>query len=315
MNSDSKIAHFPPDLSKREDFIMSMNDKTIIRTIKKTQYVTINNSVFTDSRLSWKAKGIMGYLLSRPDDWKVIIGNLVKQSKDGRDAVYSGLKELKEYGYLEHHPVRRQDGKKTIIGWEYIVHEEPIETGKEPLTENPEVDKKQLDYPLTDFPYVDNPDVDNPTLQSTNSTNDLKSLSTDKTHTEAKAQTLVCVDLEDKGVTTIIQRAKDALGVSVDREEVSRWLATHDEAYLLDKIALVASQGTSNAHRSLRGAIKNNWQWDSTSHGRKKSVGASDQSGGADRGGVSSVQRVVPAVQPGKYERFYQVYGRGGLQK
>ena len=278
---------------------MSLNEKTIIRTIKKNQYVTINNSVFTDQRLSWKAKGIMGYLLSRPDNWKVIVGDLVKQSKDGRDAVYAGLKELKQHGYLEHRPVRQLDGKKAITGWEYIVHEEPIETAKEPLTENPKVDQKQVDYPLTDFPYVDNPDVDNPTLLSTNSTNDLILPITDKTQTEDT----VCVD-------TIQKEAKTALGISLRESEILRWLTPYDETYVMDKIAIVASQGSNNPLRSIRDALKNNWQWSTINQGKKMTERASGKSGGADRGGVGNVERVVPAAQPGKYERFYQVYGQ-----
>lgn len=139
-----------------------MNDKSIIRTVKQNNYSTIKNSIFTDERLSWKAKGIMGYLMTRPDNWKVIIADLINRSKDGRDAVYSGLKELKQHGYLVHQPIRSETGKKSIIGWEYIAYEEPIETGKDPLTENPEVDKSGANYLLPENPDMDNPEVDNP---------------------------------------------------------------------------------------------------------------------------------------------------------
>ena len=129
-------------------------------------------------------------------------------------------------------------------------------------------------------------------------------------NTESEAQAPVCVDQENEKIEKIKQKAKDAIGITVQREEIKKWLTAHDEAYLLDKIALIASQGTNNAHRSLREAIKRNWQWDTTPTDKKTSTRASEQSSGA-----SSVQRVVPAVQPGKYERFYQVYGQTGQNK
>lgn len=290
---------------------MSMNDNTIIRTVKKSQYVTINNSVFTDSRLSWKAKGIMGYLLSRPDNWKVIIGDLVKQSKDGRDAVYSGLKELKKYGYLEQRPIRNEEGKKAIIRWEYRVYEEPIYAGKEPLPENPEVDQKSMDYLLPDFPYVDNPDVDNPTLQSTDSSNDgynqLSIKQQQETPTESgEVQNPVVVGMD-------ISKGLEQIGVKVSAKELKNWLREHGEKYVLKKIAVVrgmidAGEEVTTPLKTLRAAIKGTlkeeWYNSSANEVKTQNKGISERQG-----------RVVPAVQPGKYERFYQVYGKTGQNK
>ena len=97
----------------------------IIR-IKKRQnnFVMMDKTFLEDDRLSFKAKGILAYLLSKPDDWKVIVGNLVKQSKDGKTAVYAGLKELKECGYYTKVPVRNEEGTR-IVRWESVVYEVP----------------------------------------------------------------------------------------------------------------------------------------------------------------------------------------------
>lgn len=86
--------------------------QTIIRTVKdrSNPYVIVNNTVFTDPRISWKAKGLMGYFLSRPDDWQVAVGDLVRCSRDGREAVYSGLRELIEQGYVVRTPARPGQG-------------------------------------------------------------------------------------------------------------------------------------------------------------------------------------------------------------
>ncbi|MEK5175109.1 conserved phage C-terminal domain-containing protein [Heyndrickxia sp. FSL W8-0496] len=96
---------------------------TTIRTKKRENpFVQIDKSIFTNSDISWKAKGILGYLLSKPDDWVTYITDLEKRSTDGRDSVRKGLKELEDHGYLRRKRVR--DGGK-FKGWEYTVYEIP----------------------------------------------------------------------------------------------------------------------------------------------------------------------------------------------
>ncbi len=44
--------------------------KTIVRVNKRSNpYVVIDKTALNDDRLSWKAKGVLCYLLSLPDDW------------------------------------------------------------------------------------------------------------------------------------------------------------------------------------------------------------------------------------------------------
>ena len=60
----------------------------VIRVRKRpNNFVMIDKTFLEDERLSFKAKGILAYLLSKPDNWKVIVGNLVKYSNDGKSAV------------------------------------------------------------------------------------------------------------------------------------------------------------------------------------------------------------------------------------
>src|SRR5690625_4276659 len=113
---------------------MSTN-KTIIRTRKsENHFVMVDKYGINDDRLSWKAKGILVYLLSKPDDWTVIVADLIKRAKDGRDSVRSGLKELEEFGYLVKFQHRGEAGR--FGEYEYIVYERPVE----PQTENPSTD-------------------------------------------------------------------------------------------------------------------------------------------------------------------------------
>jgi len=76
-----------------------------------------------DPRLSWKAKGMLAYLMSKPGDWQIWVRDLVKRSADGRDAVLSGLQELIGAHYAAREQPRRANG--TLGPVEYVVYESP----------------------------------------------------------------------------------------------------------------------------------------------------------------------------------------------
>jgi hypothetical protein len=119
---------------------------------KDNPYVMMNKKFLSDERLSYKAKGILSYLLSKPDDWKVYENDLVNQSEDGKTAVRSGLKELEEYDYIQKIQTRTKDGK--FDGYNYDVFEQPMsqklynkrkDTGAEnPKTGNPKSDNHKV---------------------------------------------------------------------------------------------------------------------------------------------------------------------------
>lgn len=117
----------------------------IVRVSKRENgYAIIDTHFLSDDRLSFKAKGVLSYLLSKPNGWQVYVADLVKRSKDGRDAVYSALRELEAAGYVERRQTRDEQTQR-ITGVETIVYERPIMD--EPGTENPDKDE-----PLTDKP-------------------------------------------------------------------------------------------------------------------------------------------------------------------
>ena|SRR5690554_304744 len=95
-----------------------------VRKDKNNPYVMMNKEFLSNENLSFKAKGILSYLLSKPDDWKVYEDDLVNQSKDGKTAVRSGLKELQEQGYIIRTLKRTKEGK--FDGYDYDVYEYPV---------------------------------------------------------------------------------------------------------------------------------------------------------------------------------------------
>ena len=86
-------------------------------------FVTIHKGFIQDSNLSWKAKGLLLYLLSRPDDWQIYETELIKHTSDGLSSLKSGIKELEKTGYIERK--RKRDDKGRLKEYEYEVFEQP----------------------------------------------------------------------------------------------------------------------------------------------------------------------------------------------
>lgn len=109
----------------------------IIRTPKNKEnpYVMVNKFAMSDSSLTLQAKGLLGYLLSLPDDWVVKPRELVKHHKNGRDAIYRVIRELISTGYLERVSVKNAINQ--FQRTEYIVREYPSLV-KSVLSKHPE---------------------------------------------------------------------------------------------------------------------------------------------------------------------------------
>jgi len=88
-------------------------------------FVSIHKGFIQDSNLSWKAKGLLLYLLSRPDDWQIYETELIKHTSDGLSSLKSGIKELEKTGYIERK--RKRDDKGRLKEYEYEVFEQPYQ--------------------------------------------------------------------------------------------------------------------------------------------------------------------------------------------
>ncbi|AUG88590.1 DnaD domain-containing protein [Bacillus tropicus] len=140
------------------------------RVNKDKNYTTINNTGLKDTRLSWKAKGILAYILTLPDDWIFYMEEVTKHSKDGIASLKAGMKELKECGYVKRFPIKGEDGK--ISKWETIIYEVP------------QVEKPLVENQLVEKPSVENLPVENQPLLNT------KKLSTNKQNTNIQSSSI-----------------------------------------------------------------------------------------------------------------------------
>lgn len=72
-----------------------------IRIPKRRGYTTIPNGLLPEGQISARAWGIYAYLLSRPPEWKIHVRQLQNVFKEGRDAIYAAMKQLRDVGLLE----------------------------------------------------------------------------------------------------------------------------------------------------------------------------------------------------------------------
>ena len=103
-----------------------------IKIHKESDYTILANTIFRDTRLSYKARGLLTQMLSFPDGWEYSLAGLASIAPDGLASVRSGIHELEGLGYLK----RRQakDGKGLYSGYEYDLYEKP------PSAPNPSFD-------------------------------------------------------------------------------------------------------------------------------------------------------------------------------
>ena len=97
-----------------------------------TNFTVLNNSIIRDQRLTWKARGLLVFLLSQPDNWRTTTAGLTVYGVDGRDSIRAGLKELEIAGYLT-----RRTWQDDLGHWrtETTVHDSPTSSTTNPQPE------------------------------------------------------------------------------------------------------------------------------------------------------------------------------------
>lgn len=95
---------------------------TTYRITKTENYAVILNEPLNDSGLSWEARGVLAYLLSKPNGWEVRNHDLINQSDAGEHKIKRIIAELKEAGYMRRYRVNSDDGQFT---WITDVYESP----------------------------------------------------------------------------------------------------------------------------------------------------------------------------------------------
>lgn len=90
---------------------------------KDNPYFLMLRNTAQDRDLSYEARGMLAYILSKPDDWEVMLSDL-QQEGCGREKTRRVIKELITHGYIKDREPIRKDGKIDSYT-PYMVYESP----------------------------------------------------------------------------------------------------------------------------------------------------------------------------------------------
>jgi DnaD/phage-associated family protein len=198
---------------------------TIFRTVKNKDnpFVMIDRRPIDNHKLSFKAKGILAYLMSRPNGWEVSVTDLVKHGTDGEASIRSGLKELKDAGHMKY-TTSRKEGR--ITGWLIEVYEVPSAEFAE-------------SSPDGDFQQVENLQVENQDVE--NRTQVLKTLSSN----------------ENNSTSAVFSYYQNNIAMLVpsSRDEIGELMTAYSEDWIIEAIDIAVKANKRNL-RYIRGILK-----------------------------------------------------------
>lgn len=162
----------------------------VFKIEKNQNYIVMSNHHLRDRNLSYKAKGLLSFMLSLSDDWDYSLAGLCSISKESRDGIRSILKELQEYHYVEIEKVR---GNKGYFEYNYLIYEIPHFIDLENEQNNPD----------TENPHLDTPNVEMPTQINTNKINTKKQIDKDD---KTKISSFFVLEEHNKLTLELIER-------------------------------------------------------------------------------------------------------------
>lgn len=126
-----------------------MSALVAIRHKRKDNYTIVNNRPIRDKKISFKATGLLLYLMHLPEDWRLNLRDLTNRKTDGWSAVRSGIDELVRHRYVFIERERDPSGRFTRCIW--TITDEPTGDGDEeagpPGFENPHVGNPTQEKP------------------------------------------------------------------------------------------------------------------------------------------------------------------------
>ena len=128
---------------------------SVCRVVKTRDFTIMSNHHLKNKNLSLKAKGLLSYMLSLPEDWNYTIGGLTVVCMEGRDAIREAVKELERQGYVVRTRVRDEQGR--LRNAEYTIYEVPQSVQDKPASENPEQGKAAQELSEQEDSVQENP--------------------------------------------------------------------------------------------------------------------------------------------------------------
>ena len=117
---------------------------SVFKIEKTKDFTVMSNYHLRDKNLSYKAKGLLSFMLSLPEDWDYSLKGLCSISKENRDAIRSTLKELQQNHYLE---IEKVKGDKGYFEYNYLTYEKPHFVDIDNEKSSPDMEIPHLDIP------------------------------------------------------------------------------------------------------------------------------------------------------------------------
>jgi uncharacterized phage protein (TIGR02220 family) len=142
------------------------NKMAIRRHSSVGNFTIISNNVLSRADMSLKAKGLLAFMASKPDDWKFTIRTLASQcGKDGEGSVKNTVDELKKEGYVNIW-AKKTGGKIdewiwdiTFEPWKFPEQEEDLPDVRNPHVEKPHVENRHNTNNIYNNNYINKTEI------------------------------------------------------------------------------------------------------------------------------------------------------------
>lgn len=142
----------------------------IIRAKHNKDFTQINNATLREKVLSLRARGLLTYMLSFPDEWAFSVNSLSENCGETRYAILTSIAELRREGFLRISQSHTSDGKFNEVTYfvfekkSFAVSEknEKNENAKNnisPQFEKPQFEKPQSEKPQSEIQTDKNNDI------------------------------------------------------------------------------------------------------------------------------------------------------------
>lgn len=102
-------------------------------------FTRIPNSWLRDNRIGFRAKGLLAYLLSHEVGYTITLGQIQRETGDGRSAIRSAVDELEHAGYLQTKRTHDERGWNAGLAW---ILQDPNPECENPTLENPTLENR-----------------------------------------------------------------------------------------------------------------------------------------------------------------------------
>lgn len=115
----------------------------VLRRKQVRNFTVLPNEMLQDPRLSCRDRGLLVWMLSKPQDWAFSQRGIANElSFDGESSVKAGVKNLQKAGYLHIDRERRDRGRLSAAVWT--------------VSDSPQLESQSMGPPQVDLPLVEN---------------------------------------------------------------------------------------------------------------------------------------------------------------